>query len=74
MIKFFRTATAGAAAVVLAVLFAVQAQAASPRPQVTAQSDQGNGDLIFAGAAGLLILAAAFGVIIYAARHRNSEQ
>jgi hypothetical protein len=71
--KFFRTVTASAAAVVLAVLFAVQAQAASPSPQVTAQPDQGNGDLIFAGAAGLFILAAAFGVIIYAARHRNSE-
>ncbi|WP_043719166.1 hypothetical protein [Kutzneria sp. 744] len=72
--KFVRTATASAAAVVLAVLFAVQAQAASPSPRVTAQPDQGNGDLIFAGAAGLFILAAAFGVIIYAARHRHSEQ
>ena len=74
MIKFFRTAAACAAAVVLAVLFAVQAQAASPTPQVAAQSDQGYGDLVFAGAAGLFILAAAFGVIIYAARHRHSEQ
>ncbi|QUQ69124.1 hypothetical protein [Kutzneria sp. CA-103260] len=73
MIKFFRTAAASAAAIVLAVLFAVQAQAASPTQQV-ASSHQGDGDLIFAGVAGLFILAAAFGVIIYAARHRNSEQ
>lgn len=72
MIKFFRTATAGAAAVVLAVLFAVQAQAASPSNQA-AQSQQGDGDLVFAGVVGLLILGAAFGVIIYAARHRHSE-
>jgi lysylphosphatidylglycerol synthetase-like protein (DUF2156 family) len=73
VIKFFRTAAACAAAVVLAVLFAVQAQAASPTTQAV-QSQQGDGDLIFAGVAGLFILAAAFGVIIYAARHRNSEQ
>lgn len=72
MIKFFRTAAAAGAAVVLAVLFAVQAQAASPSPQAV-QSQQGNGDLVVAGLAALLILAAAFGVIIYAARHRNSE-
>ena len=73
MIKFCRTAAASAAAVVLAVLFAVQAQAASPNPQVAAQPQQGDGDLIFAGVAGLFILGAAFGVIIYAARHRNTE-
>ena len=70
MIKFFRTAAACAAAVVLAVLFAVQAQAS---PQVAAQSQPGDSDLIFAGVVALAILGAAFGVIIYAARHRNSE-
>jgi hypothetical protein len=72
VIKFFRTAAACAAAIALAVLFAVQAQAASPGPQAT-QSHEGNGDVIVAGVAGLLILAAAFGVIIYAARHRHPE-
>lgn len=72
MIKFVRTAAASTAAVVLAVLFALQAQAATAN-QVAAQPKQGDGDLIFAGIAGLFILAAAFGVIIYAARHRNSE-
>lgn len=74
MIKFCRTAAASAAAVVLAVLFAVQAQAASSSPQVAAQSPQGDGDLIFAGVVGVAILGAAFGVIIYAARHRDTEQ
>lgn len=71
MIKFLRTTAACAAAVVLAVLFAVQAQAASPTTQA-AQTHQGDGDLIFAGVAGLFILAAAFGVIIYTARHRDT--
>ena len=70
MIKFFRAAGAFA---VLAVLFAAPAQAAPSSPQVAAQPHQGNGDLIFAGIAGLFILAAAVGVIIYAARHRHSE-
>jgi hypothetical protein len=35
---------------------------------------KGDGGIIFAGVADLFILGGAFGVIIYAARHRNSEQ
>lgn len=73
MIKTFRAAAAVLTTFVLLGLCSVQAQAATATEKTASQSQQGYGDLIFASVAGLAMLGVACAVIVYAARHRNSE-
>jgi hypothetical protein len=73
MIKTFRAAAAILTTFVLMALCSTQAQAATHSEKAASQPQQGYGDLIFAGVAGLTILGVACAVIVYAARHRDAE-